>query len=138
MKVDYIIDKSAWSRFQVGGVAEVLEPLIRAGSVGIIAMSELEILFSAKSGRDYRETRADLEKSLTHLDTTEADFRRSLDIQQRLALKGHHRAASLPDLIIAAVAERLGLTVLHYDGDFDHIAGVSDLKATWILPRGSL
>jgi predicted nucleic acid-binding protein len=41
-----------------------------------------------------------------------------------LADRGQHRAPSIPDLIIAATAELAGLTVLHFDKDFDLIAEV--------------
>ena len=43
----------------------------------------------------------------------------------RLADRGHHRAPSVPDLIVAATAELAGLTVLHLDKDFELIAGVT-------------
>lgn len=39
-----------------------------------------------------------------------------------LAERGHHRAPSVPDLLIAATAELAGLTVLHLGKDFDLIA----------------
>jgi predicted nucleic acid-binding protein len=39
-----------------------------------------------------------------------------------LADRGLHRAPSVPDVLIAAVAERAGLTVLHLDKDFDLIS----------------
>jgi len=39
-----------------------------------------------------------------------------------LAERGQHRAASLPDLLIAATGELAQLTVLHHDKDFDLIA----------------
>ena len=35
---------------------------------------------------------------------------------------GRVRAVGLPDLLIAAVAEREHVTVLHYDGDYELIA----------------
>ena len=36
-----------------------------------------------------------------------------------------HRAPSIPDLLIAATAERAQLTVLHLDKDFELIAGIT-------------
>lgn len=47
---------------------------------------------------------------------------RALDVQVTVAGKGKHRAPSILDLIIAAVAELVGLTVLHVDKDFEPIA----------------
>ena len=42
-----------------------------------------------------------------------------------LADRGQHRAPSIPDLLIAATAEKAGLTVLAVDKDFELIAGVT-------------
>lgn len=44
----------------------------------------------------------------------------------------------MPDLLIAAAAEAAGLTVLHYDADYDRIAAVTDQGAVWVVPRGSV
>jgi len=55
-----------------------------------------------------------------------------------LAAHGQHRAAGIPDLLIAAVAERAGLTIIHYDEDFDRIAGVTGQPVQWVAPPGSL
>jgi predicted nucleic acid-binding protein len=38
---------------------------------------------------------------------------------------GYIRAVGFPDLLIAAVAERERVTVLHYDGDYELIAKVT-------------
>ena len=59
-------------------------------------------------------------------------------MQAALAERGEHRGASLPDLIIAAAAERAGVTVLHYDADYDLIASVTGQPVDWVVPRGSL
>jgi predicted nucleic acid-binding protein len=52
---------------------------------------------------------------------------RALEVQMRLAERGHHRAPSVPDLIVAATAELAGLTVLHLDKDFELIGNVTGL-----------
>ena len=48
-------------------------------------------------------------------------------VEARLLLvrEGHHRAPPIPDLVIAAVAELAGLTVLHLDKDFELIAALT-------------
>lgn len=48
-----------------------------------------------------------------------------VEVQGLLAQRGHHRAAKVPDLMIAAVAELAGYTVLHLDRDFELIAEVT-------------
>lgn len=45
---------------------------------------------------------------------------------------------SIPDLIIAAIADIEQLTILHYDHDFNVVAGVSGQAAAWLVPRGSI
>lgn len=50
---------------------------------------------------------------------------RALEVQLLLADSGHHRAPSVPDLLVAATAELAGLTVLHVDKGFELIAGLT-------------
>lgn len=47
---------------------------------------------------------------------------RAVERQLALAERGHHRAPSLPDLLIAATAELADLIVLHLDKDYELIA----------------
>jgi predicted nucleic acid-binding protein len=50
---------------------------------------------------------------------------RAVELQSVLAERGQHRAPSVPDLLIAAIAataELAELTVLHVDKDFELIA----------------
>ena len=56
---------------------------------------------------------------------TAATEDRAVQVQALLADRGHHRAASIPDLLVAATAEVVGLTVLHSDKDFELIADVT-------------
>lgn len=58
-------------------------------------------------------------------------------VQRRLASIGL-RGCKVPDLIVAAVAEGVSLTVLHYDADFDHIAKVTEQPVEWVVPLGSV
>jgi len=45
---------------------------------------------------------------------------------------------SFPGLLVAAVAEREGVTLLHYDGDYHLIAEVTGQPVRWVVPRGSV
>ncbi|MFC9892469.1 PIN domain-containing protein [Nocardia sp. NPDC127579] len=62
---------------------------------------------------------------------------RAIEVQGHLAQKSKHRSVPIPDLLIAATAERHNLTVLHYDGNFDTIAEVTGQPVEWVVPRGS-
>lgn len=134
----YLIDKSAYARMPRDQVAARLEALIDAGEVTYCGIVLLEILFSARGARDLAETRVDMARSLTWIETTDADFARAADVMALLAAAGRHRDASLPDLLFAAVAERAGLTVLHYDQDYDAIASVTGQPSEWVVPQGSI
>jgi len=56
---------------------------------------------------------------------TPAIENRAVEVQLLLADTGHHRGPSIPDLLIAATAEKAGLTVLAVDKDFDLIASIT-------------
>jgi len=56
---------------------------------------------------------------------TPASEDRAVEVQTLLADRGHHRAPSIADLVVAATAELSGLTVLHVDKDFELIAEVT-------------
>lgn len=61
---------------------------------------------------------------------------RAIDVQVQALHKGNHGALSMADLLIAATAERHGVTVLHYDGDFDLITAITGQPTTWVVPAG--
>ena len=50
---------------------------------------------------------------------------RAVALQGLLAQRRHHRAPSVPDLLVSAIAETAGLTVLHVDKDFELIASIT-------------
>ena len=61
-----------------------------------------------------------------------------MDVQAALWRGGHVRAVGFPDLLIAAVAERERVTVLHYDSDYHLIAEVTGQAAQWVVARGTV
>jgi predicted nucleic acid-binding protein len=63
---------------------------------------------------------------------------RALEAQARLAKHSQHHGIQFPDLIIAACAESAGLTVLHYDADYERIAEVTGQSVQWVVPRGTV
>ena len=69
--------------------------------------------------------------------TTNGDHQRAVELQQQLAARGQHRALSLVDALVAAIAETRHLTVLHYDSDFELVADVTGQAHQWIVERGT-
>jgi predicted nucleic acid-binding protein len=66
-----------------------------------------------------------------------AFFERAIEVQGLLSVTGKHRVP-IPDLLIAATAERAEAIVLHYDSDFEVIASVTGQHVEWVVRRGSV
>lgn len=134
----YLADTSALSRMHLPEVAHLLAPLIEAGLIATCAIIEFEILWSTRSPQDFETVRHDRGLGYEWLATEELDWRRAIDVQAMLWAAGQMRRVPLPDLLIAAVAERNQLTVLHYDGDYDAIAAQTGQPTQWIVERGTV
>ena len=133
----HLVDTSVFARQRRSEVAAVLDPLIDAGRVATCGIIEFEVLYSTRSSREYVQLAAARRASLEWLPVEDVDVRRGLAVQSQLAASGQHRRA-FPDLIIAAVAERQHVTVLHYDADYDLIAEVTGQPMRWVVPRGTV
>jgi predicted nucleic acid-binding protein len=134
----YLTDKSALARLHLPPVRDVLVPLMDRGLISICGVTELEMLFSARNAEERRRVKEQLAASTTWVDTPDDVWSLASDIQEALTEKGQHRSASIADLLIAATARVHELTVLHYDSDFDTIAGVTDQPAQWVVPAGTV
>ena len=134
----HLADKSALARLHLPAVAARLRPLVDAGLVGTCGIVELEMRWSARSHAEYQAVVADRDRGYEWLPMPDDGWSRALELQEVLSSQGRLRAVRFPDLLIAATAERHGLTVLHYDRDFDVLAEVSDLRAEWVVPAGSV
>lgn len=132
----WLVDTSALARLSVAEVGEVLRPRIDAGHVAVTAVTWLEIGYTARSRADYDQSQRIVLERLQLVYGSPRTERRAIEVQQRLISAGHHRAVKLPDLLIASIAETEGLTVLHYDADFDRISEVTGQITEWILPAG--
>ncbi|TKJ30150.1 PIN domain-containing protein [Blastococcus sp. CCUG 61487] len=131
--MSYLLDTSAWV---LGGqnrtVADRLAAEIRSGALGLCTITALEVLYTARDTREYESTLDGLRR-LPWYDLR--DPRAAVVVQHRLARRGQHRT-SLPDVVIAATAAEHGLTVLHYDSDYERLAEVSGTRHEWVAPRG--
>ncbi|MBV9101555.1 MAG: PIN domain nuclease [Candidatus Dormibacteraeota bacterium] len=123
LRATHLADTSALARRQHPAFATVLEPLLLEGRVATCSLIDLELLYSARGKRDFEEI-ANERAGFERAPILQADFDRAVHVMSELAATSRHRIA-LPDLIIAAVAERVGLIVLHEDADFERIARVT-------------
>ncbi len=134
----WLVDTSVLARVAVPAVSLALTPRLQSGLVGVCLATELEVGYSAQSTAHYAKQRASLLGQLLAVPMPFRAEQRAREVQAELVARGHHRSAGVADLMVAAIAEIEGLTVLHYDTDFDTIAAVTGQRVEWIVPRGSL
>ncbi len=118
----FLADKSALTRRETRPeVREALEPLLLAGEIATCAIIDLELLYSATSPATY-DALAEALRGMPRVAVNDGAVERALKVQAKLAQRSQHRGVPLPDLLVAACAENAGLTVLHYDADYERIA----------------
>lgn len=132
----YLADTSVYTRLTKPPVVAVVAPLAAEGQIAMCWPVAFELGFSARNAADYRRLSERL-SSFPPAPVTDADHRRAVEIQAALAAHGQHRALSLVDGLVAAVAEARGLTVLHYDADFELVSEITGQEHEWVVPRGS-
>ena len=135
-RLQYVVDTSVFARLSKPSVAAAFAPRAAEGRVGVCAPVAFELGYSARNHADYVAL-TDRLWNFPSVPVTEADHRRSLEVQAELSARGQHRALSVVDALVAAAAEARGLTVLHYDADFELVAGVTGQPHEWIVERGS-
>ena len=133
----HLADTSALARLHHDDVAARVTPMFIGGRIATCAVVDLEVLVSAGNAAEHEEMRLE-RRLLPRAPITELVLDRALEVQGELAVIGRHRGVSTSDLLIAAAAEGAGLTLLHYDGDFDRIAEVTGQAMEWVVPRGTV
>ena len=126
MTASWLIDKSALVRLGSSVDAEVWANRIERGLVAITTVTLLEAGFSARSAGDLGRALGSAPLASMPVEyLTPAAEDRTVEVQRLLAERGQYRAPSIPDLLIAALAELNQRTVLHLDKDFDLIADLT-------------
>ncbi|MFJ9825964.1 PIN domain nuclease [Streptomyces sp. NPDC101160] len=136
--VTFLIDTSAV--FRIIDVKHVRESLLKhmaEGVIGLCDITELEILYSAQSANDRLAKEELLAKLFNWTAVPDGVYSRARRVQQMLTNRGEHRSAGPVDLLVAATAELSGLTLLHYDRDFEAIARVTGQPTQWVAPPGT-
>ncbi|MEU1940948.1 PIN domain nuclease [Streptomyces sp. NPDC020125] len=136
MSERFLIDNSALQRWRRPKVAKVLDPLHEDGVLAVCGPVEMEVMYSARNENDAKRLHWFL-AGFDYLPMTDEVWDRAKDVQRQAIAKGNHRALSLPDLLIAAAAERHVVTVLHYDQDYDMIAAITGQPMKWVVEAGT-
>jgi predicted nucleic acid-binding protein len=136
MALTHLLDTSVLTRLRQPTIRAVLEPKAQRGSLARAGISDLEIGYSARNAAEWDELASALDV-FELVEMTSEHLRRARQVQRLLAAR-HQRGRKVPDLLIAAAAEARGLTVVHYDNDFDQIATVTGQPCEWVVPAGSV
>lgn len=137
-----LLDASAWGRLGAARLTNQRSAeLAEAGAAGRLVVCLpflLEVGFSARDGAEHAtilDNPLDMPKVEIDLEVES----RALSTQRELARGGHHRIPPA-DLLIAVLADRHGLGVLHYDRHFDRILERTSLRfdSIWLAEPGSL
>ncbi|MEW2432096.1 PIN domain-containing protein [Micromonospora sp. NPDC047644] len=134
----YVIDTSAWGRLRQPVVGKRIRILLEERLAATCVPLDLEDGRSARDFRDAMAVRARRAELMVDLPITPAVATRARDLQLALTARGHHRAASPVDVLVAAAAAEYSATVLHYDRDFDLISDVGGPRSEWVAPAGTL
>lgn len=133
----YLIDKSAWVQQAYSDSARTRIEFLRAsGRLYVCAITVAELLYSSRNAAEMQADADDL-SLLGTLHVNGAVEQQVTEIMKLLAGKGQHRAPSIADLFVAAVAGIHNAIVLHYDKDFELIADVTGQRHEWVIPRGT-
>lgn len=136
MALTHLLDTSVLTRLRESSIRETIEPRVEHGQLARAGISDLEIGFSVRNAAEWDQL-VDAMEAFELVETTAEHVRRAKQVQRLLASK-HQRGRKLPDLLVAAAAEINGVTVLHYDADFDLIAAVTGQSCEWVVPAGSV
>lgn len=136
MALTHLVDTSVLTRLGRPDVRAAIQPAAERGELARAEISDLEVGYSARSASEWDRFAEALEL-FELVETSREHVRRAKQVQRLLAAR-HQRGRKVPDLLIAAAAEAEGLTVLHYDADFDRIAAVTGQRSEWVLPAGSI
>ncbi len=142
MTTTLLLDNSAWVRLSEtalpGERADEIANALEAGRIAACLPFLLEAGYSARKAREHDQLLTEL-LSLPRYHLDDVVEQRALDAQAQLARVGHHRMPPV-DLLVAAIADRHRIGVLHYDHDYDLIAEKTDLRfeSVWLAPGGAL
>ncbi len=136
MALSHLVDTSVLTRLGRPGVRELIEPMAQAGQLARPGICDLEVGYGARNADEWDRLMGALD-AFEAVETSAAHVARALQVQRLLAARSQ-RGRKLPDLLVAAAAEALNLTVLHYDADFEHISAATGQAQQWVVPAGTV
>jgi predicted nucleic acid-binding protein len=117
----YLVDTSALIRIQRRQADPGWRDMVERGLLSLCEPVLAEALLTADT-KDYAATERALTESFVPVTIPDGVWELSAAIRRELAARSAHRGLSVADLVVAATAIRMKLTVLHEDADFETIA----------------
>ena len=132
-----LADTSVWARIGKPAMAW-FAAAVEDGLIAVCDQLAMEVLYSTRDARDFRATE-DALLACPWLSVEPRDWDEARSVFRTLADRGpqHHRQVKIPDLLIAAVAARHDVTLVHHHADYELIASVTGQRTRWAAPRGS-
>ncbi|MEU4694969.1 PIN domain-containing protein [Actinoplanes sp. NPDC023714] len=135
----YLVDTSALVRLaRDQDLHDRWRGRMAAGVLSVCPITELEIFYTARSLHDRRDLEIMMLGRYAWTLVPDVVFARAREVQELLTERGAHRSAGVIDLLLAATAEALGLTILHYDRDFLQVSAVTGQPTCWVADPGSV
>lgn len=116
------------------GAADWLHRAVLANTVAICDQVALEFLRGARNAAEFLAFEDTL-AAFPWFRIEPTDWDRARDVFRSLAAVtgGYQQSVPIPDALIAAVAERHHVTVVHFDRDFERIAAITGQDCRWIV-----
>lgn len=135
-----LVDTSAWARKSNPRIRDWFNAALIEGRLAVCHMVALEILQGAGSSRLFSQIASFID-GVDSLAMGAEEWKRAREVYQLIeerAGSNARRSVKLPDLLIAACAERHRVPIAHYDQDYDVIAAVTGQPVRWVAERGTL
>ena len=131
-----LLDVSVLVRLAEPSVTDAVRPLLERGQVATCGTVDLQ-LYAGMPGTLLARLAQARNASFAWLETIDADMRTAVATQRELIGQGLDGRCA-PALVVAAIAARHAVPILHYDARFDDIAKITGQPAEWVVPAGSL
>ena len=139
MTAQFLVDTSAYMRLaRESTLQNAWDDYVRAGLLSICELTELEIYYTAQSTEHRKQLVSTIRERYNWALMPDSIFVRAAKVQDLLTVRGAQRSAGPVDLLVAATAEAHGMTLLHYDRDFEQVAQVTGQPTRWIAKPGSI
>jgi predicted nucleic acid-binding protein len=135
-----LFDSGVWTWARDRRFPELADWFNQAAAAGLVLVCDLIVLELVRLAPNERRAQEVAER-LSAFDSVAMPsgiWSEARDIQQSLAGGGDHRRVPPADLLLAAAAMGSGVELVHYDRDYERVAGVATLQHRWFVPDGSL